>query len=726
MFDRESTVTLSGEAPIAITRDAAGIPQVSAASEADLYRGLGWCHGNDRAIQLVLTRLAGRGRMAEHLRGGEELVEIDRLFRRMGLHVDVAEEVAKLAPGDAALVGAYCAGVSEALAGRPPWELRLAGIRAIDPWTAEDCVLVSRLAGWVSLAQSQGEMEDLLVDLVRAGVGRDLLEELFPGRLDGLDEDLVRRLLPGERLIPDGVRWSTALPRPVASNNWALAPSRTRSGRALLANDPHLEVGRLPAVWQEIGARAGDRWFVGATMPGLPGLLVGRTNDLAWGATYAFMDATDSWIEDCRDGRCRRDVDGEETWVPVAQRTETIARRGGDPITLRVFETDRGVLDGDPRQAGLRRATRWSAGRGAGAGSIAAAIAMFRARDVREGMDAAGGIESAFNWVMADRHGAIGLQMSGLLPIRPSGASGLVPLPAWDPQTDWAGWADPEDLPRVQDPPDGMIVTANHDLGHLGRVRPQNLPMGDSRARRIEELLGAREDWDVAGVAAVQLDERSPQAARYLELLRPLLPPGVNGDLLRGWDATFGPRSTAATLFERWYRALVVEVFGGVLGREVARHLLEETGIVADFYANLDGILMSERSAWFGGRTRDEVYAQVALAALAAPTRPWGEHQRVTMRHLLFGGRFPAALGFDRGPYPLPGSRGTPRQGTVYRSGGRETSFAPSLRIVTDFAHDTLHTALAGGPSDRRFSPWYASSLPAWLAGRLTERRPPG
>ena len=516
-------------------------------------------------------------------------------------------------------------------------------------------MLVSRLAGWVALAQSQGEMEDLLVDLVRAGTARELLEELFPGGLAGLDEDLVRRLEPGRRLVPDGVRWSTALPRPIASNNWALGPSRTRSGRALLANDPHLEVGRLPAVWQEIGARAGDRWFIGATMPGLPGLLIGRTNDLAWGATYAFMDATDSWIEDCRDGRCLRRVDGRDTWVPVAERTETIRRRGDEPLTVRVFETDRGVLDGDPHVAGLRRATRWSAGRGAGARSVAAAIAMFRARDVREGMAAAGGIESAFNWVMADRHGSIGLQMSGLLPVRPSGASGLVPLPAWDPQTAWDGFAPPEDLPRVQDPPEGFIVTANHDLGHLGRVQPQNLPMGDSRARRIEELLRAREDWDVEGVAAVQLDEHSPQAARYLELLRPLLPAGANGDLLRAWDARFGPQSRAATLFERWYRGLIVEVVGGALGRDVALHLLEETGIVADFYANLDAILLSEHSAWFGGRTREEIYAKVALATLATPARTWGEHQHVTMRHLLFGGRFPAALGFDRGPYPLPG-----------------------------------------------------------------------
>lgn len=715
-------ITLAGPEPVSVARDARGIPQVSARSELGAYRGLGFCHGRDRSIQLAVTRLAGRGRMAEQLRGGEELLEIDVAFRKLGLHVGAEDEAAKLSPESAALVGAYCAGVDEALGRRAPWELRLAGLRRIDPWTPADCVIVSRMAGWVALAQSQGEMEDLLVDLVRAGVARELLEELFPGRLAGLDEQLVRGLRGARRLVPEAVRWSTVLPRPVASNNWALAPSRTLSGHALLANDPHLEVGRLPAVWQEVGIRAGERWFAGATMPGLPGMLIGRTNDLAWGATYAFMDATDSWIEDCRDGRCRR---GDGAWVAADERVETIARRGGAPVVLSVFETDRGVLDGDPREPGLYRATRWSAGRDAGAASIEAAIALFRARDVGEGMAAAGRIESAFNWVLADGRGSIGYQMSGLHPVRPPGASGLVPLPAWDPASGWSGWTAPEDLPRARDPQDGIIVTANQDLGQLGRVRPQNLPMGGSRAQRIEQLLRERDDWDVAGAAAVQLDERSPQAERFMEHLRPLLPPGENGDLLRAWDASYPAASRAATLFERWYRVLILEVVGSVAGAEVARFLLDETGIVADFYANLDAILLSERSAWFGGRTREQLYEQAALRALATPARPWGERQRVTMRHLLFGGRLPARLGFDRGPFALPGSRGTPRQGSVYRSGGRETSFAPSLRFVTDLAEEVVHSALAGGPSDRRHSRWYVSCLEDWLAGTLTARRPP-
>ncbi len=715
---------VEGEGPLSVRRDEHGIPHVHATTEADLYRGLGWAHGRDRPLQMLLGRLAGQGRMAEHLGAGEDLVAIDLSFRRLNLAGDAEQEVARIEPADLALVTAYCDGVNQALRGRAPLALRAAGLRRVEPWTPADCILLSRLAGWVSLAQSQGEMERLLVDLVRAGAREPLLEELFPGQLGMLDGELLGSLRPGEPLIPDAVRWNPALPRAVASNNWVIAPQRTRSGRAILANDPHLDVGRLPAVWSEVAVRCGERWCLAATMPGLPGLLLGRTNDLAWGATYAFMDAVDSWIEDCREGRCRRTADGEETWAAVRERAETIHRRGADPLTVTFFETEHGVLDGDPRPPGLRLATRWSAAAGTGARSLGAMFDLFRARNVEQGRAAAGRIETAFNWVFADRDGHIGYQMSGLMPLRRPGTSGLVPLPGWDPENDWRGFAAPEDLPRAIDPPAGFIVTANQDLNHLGRLRPLNIPMGDSRAVRIAELLAAREDWDVNDLAAVQLDMHSPHAERYMAILRPLLPAGTNGDLLRAWDAGYPPQSLAATLFERWYRALLADVFGAVLGEEVARHVLGETGIVTDFYSNFDAVLLSERSAWFAGATREEIYRRVAVRSLAAPARPWGEEQRVTLRHLLLGGRLPAWMGFDRGPVALPGSRGTPRQGQVYRDGGRETSFAPSYRLITDFGEDAAHTALAGGPSDRRLSRWYASGLKGWMAGRLKTLRP--
>ncbi len=718
---RSRTARLRGDGAITIARDAAGIPHVDAATEADLYRGLGYCHGRDRALALLLTRLAAQGRMAEHLRGGEELVAADRAFRRLNLAAGALEEVDRVADADRTLLEAYCDGVTRALARRTPWELRIAGLGRAAPWRPADSILVSRLTGWVALAQSQGEMEALLVDLVRAGVEAELLAELFPSGLEGLDPELLRTLRRGEPFVPAAVRWNPALPRPVASNNWVLAPARTASGRALLANDPHLEVGRLPAIWYEVVTRVGERWCAAATMPGLPGLLIGRTNDLAWGATYAFMDATDSWVEDCRDGRVRR---GNGAWEPIRTRTETIRRRGSAPIVATFHETRHGTLDGDPAAPGMRLATRWATAHETGAASLAAAFAMPRAREVAEGMAAIGRVESAFNWVLADRHGNIGYQMSGLLPLRRPGASGLVPLPGWDPANDWQGYAAPDDLPRAMNPPDGFLVTANDDLSHLGRRAPINLPMGDSRARRIAQRLGERSDWSPALVAEVQLDERSPQAEAFLEVLRPLLPDTEHGAILRSWDATYSVDSLGATLFERWYRALLRDVFGRALGPDVVDHLLGETGIVTDFYANFDRVLLRERSAWFAGATRDELYSRVAERALAAPPRPWGAEQQVTLRHLVLGERLPARAGFDRGPFALPGARGTPRQGQVYRSGGRATSFAPSLRFITDFGEAAAHTALAGGPSDRRFSRWYASDLARWLAGRTKPLRP--
>lgn len=704
-----------------VTRDARGVPHIQADSEENLYRGLGWVHGHDRALQMLLTRLAGRGQLAQHLPGALMLTT-DKAFRRLGLHLHAEEQVAALGPDTYRLVAAYCEGVNRGWRGRAPWELQLFGIRHPDPWTPADIIVLSRVIGFVGLAQSQGEMESLLVQMVKAGVPRDYLAEFFPRGLEGLDEELVSQVEPGQPLVPPEVRWSRFVPHPIASNNWAVAPSRTRSGRALLSGDPHLEL-RLPAIWSEVVGTWEGRWVVAATMPGVPGFLVARTDALAWTPTYAFMDATDSWVEECRDGRVRRDVDGETTWVPVKSRVEHIGVRRGDAVHLVVHETDRGVLDGDPALGGYQLATHWS-GRDGGAASITAAVDVLRADSVDAGMTALGGLEQAFNWVLADRSGSIGYQMSGLMPLRDLPDSGLAPRPAWDPRTAWRGYASPEDLPRVKDPEAGYIVTANHDLNHLGRRAPINLPMNDSRALRIAEALQANGSWTVEDSRRLQVDLVAAHPRPYLEVLRPLLGDSGNEKILRDWDCSYSVDSLGATLFERWHRGLVEDVFGGVLGPDVVAYLFTETGILADFEGNFDTVLLREKSMWFRGHTRDEVYARVAKSTLPGPVQPWGEQRPTTARHLLFGDTPLARLGFNRGPFPLPGGRGTVLQGQVFRSAGADTSFMPTLRFVTDFAEDLAHTTLAGGPSDRVRSRWYASDFDDWLAGRLKSLAP--
>lgn len=711
MFERTQLLSETG---LDIRRDEFGVPHVTGADLDAVYRGMGYCHGADRGLQMLLMRILGRGQGSEFLDSSDEMLATDRFFRRMNWGGETAAEIEKLDAQTRRLLDAYCGGVNLALSRRVPWELRLLGCKP-EPWRAEDCILISRMAGYLTLSQSQGEIERLLVELVQAGAGRTHLDEVFPGILDGLDVDLLRRVELGERIVPLAL-WGSAAPRMMASNNWVVAGSRTASGAPILANDPHLEVNRLPNVWCELVLRSADRWAIGATMPGLPGVLVGRTQDLAWGATYTFMDTVDSWVEHCRDGMFRR---GDGRWEQFRPRRETIRRKGKPPVTVTFYENDHGVLDGEPSGERYLLATRWSCAH-SGAASLMAIAGMWHARSVEEGMACLGRIETPWNYVLADRAGAIGYQMSGLMPRRREGVSGFVPLPGWEPANDWRGFVPPEELPRCINPECGYIATANNDLNHLGVARPINAPMGDYRARRIEELLEQGRKHTEADMFAIQQDVYSLQAERFMEVLRPLLPDTPQGRALRDWDYCYDLASTGAHLFERVYRALLLAIFGeGGFGSQATAFLAAESGIFVDFYANFDRILLSENSVWFGGKARDDLYRPIVAEALAAaPAQAWGASQQVTLSHILFGGRLPRLLGFDRGPVAIKGGRATPHQGQIYRSGGRTTSFAPSLRIVADLAADHLQTSMSGGPSDRRFSRFYCSDLERWIEGR--------
>jgi penicillin amidase len=623
--------------------------------------------------------------------------------------LDLALE--ELAPDTRAIVERYTEGVNAALARKSPWEFRLVGHRP-GPWRPEDSILLARMTGYLTLAQSQGEIERFIVELVQAGVERERLEDLFPGRLEGLDVELLREVRLGERMVPDKVRWEVAGLRMMASNNWVVAGSRTKSGAPILCNDPHLEINRLPNVFAEQVLRTKDRWFIGSSMPGMPAMLIGRTQDLAWGVTYAFMDATDSWVEDCRDGKYRR---GDE-WVDFAVREETIERKKHPAEKVRFFENDHGVLDGDPHEAGLYLSTRWTGDRTDGV-SLEAFADLFRAESVDAGMQSLGRMQAAFNWVFADRGGGIGYQMSGLMPRRREGVSGIVPLSGWDPENDWQGWVDPAELPRERDPERGYIVTANQDLNHLSPHDPINVCMADYRARRIADLIEASESLTVQDMERIQYDLYSLQAERFLELLEPLLPDTHNANLLREWDRRYDLGSRGATLFERFYDELLREVFGRALGREVFEHVRQETGLFVDFYDAFDRMIMRGESAWFDGRSRDELLSAALERALEGNVEPWAAQRRVVLTNLFFGGKLPDLFGFDRGPIRLPGGRATVCQGQIYRSAGRLTSFAPAVRIIAPMAETSLYTNIAGGPSDRRFSPWYSNDLRRWLTG---------
>ncbi|MCF6248096.1 MAG: penicillin acylase family protein [Desulfobacula sp.] len=700
---------------INIWRDDMGIPHIDADNLSDLYWGNGYVHATDRGMQMLLMRILGQGRASEILDSSDTTLQIDLFFRRMNWAGNLKEQVDQLDQEKKQYLASYCDGVNAAFSKKYPWEFRLLGYTP-ENWVPENSIMITRMIGYLTLAQSQAEIERLLVELVQADIAKEKLDALFPGILAGLDIDLIKKVTVNERIVPLNMLWNTAAPRMMASNNWVISGKKTASGKPIMANDPHLEVNRLPNVWCELALKSQDRYLMGGTMPGFPGVLSGRGTDVAWGVTAGFVDSCDSWIEHCKDGKYYREE--HDQWIRFIERKEIIKRKKKKPFEAVFYENEHGVLDGNPYKEAYYLSTRWAPSE-SGCFTVAAIMDMWNAGSVDEGMDAMGKVETGWSFVFADKKGDIGFQMSGHVPRRREGISGFVPLPGWKKENDWQGMISHKELPRIKNPENNFFATANNDLNEYGSTNPINIPMGAYRVRRIGYLLEQGDNFTVSDIQKMHFDVYSLQAQYFMKILTPLLPDTPQGKILAKWDRQYDAESRGAYLFELFYKELYRQVFGeNGFGQTVTDFLKEETGIFIDFYDNFDRILLSENSIWFGDKTRDQIYQRTAAIALDVHPKKYKDVQAFMMTHLLFGNKLPKFFGFDRGPVVGIGSRATIHQGQIYRSGDRDTTFMPSFRTVTDMDKEQYHSVLAGGPSDRRFSKWYCSDLDNWISGK--------
>ncbi|MCF8104044.1 MAG: penicillin acylase family protein [Desulfohalobiaceae bacterium] len=716
---KNDPMTLKGPAGgIRLERNSRGVPCITAGNYEDLAFGHGFVHASDRQLQVLLTRLAYQGRLSECLTAHPELIAMDKKARRINFLPDPENQIARLDPELKKQLTAYVDGFNYFLTqNRPVFELRLLGYRP-EPLRIEDVISLAKVMGFVGLAESQANMEKLILQMVQEGVDEERIRELFPYLRDDIDYNLLKKVSLVEPVVPDSLTWIGLLPRISASNAWAVSGELTVSGLPLLCNDPHLEVNRLPSIWQEVVLRIPGKTIKGAAFPGAPGVLIGRSDDLAFGVTYAFMDMIDYNIEHCRNGCYRRG----ENWVPFSRRREKIRLKKGRTEEAVFYENDLGVLEGDPYEEGYYLVMSWAAARGCG-GSDFSYLQIPEAKDVPEAMTLYRQMQSGgWCFVLADVRGNIGLQMSGRLFKRVDKASGLLPQPAWEEGIAGPEFVDPKELPAVLNPESGFIVSANHDLNHLGPADPINLPVADHRARRITSMLKQSPPLDIAFMQTMQNDLFSLQAERLLPIITPLLPETKEAEILRAWDYSYAPQSRGAALFERIYREILLTVFGdNGLGREVMDYLLTETALLCYYFGNFDQVLLHPDSTWFREKDQEELLQQAVARGLSADVPEYGQTRRVTISHLLFGGKLPGWFGFDRGPIQLPGGRATILQGQICRTMNRTTTFGPSYRMVVDLGTQALFSNLPGGVSDRRFSRLYCNNMQNWLKGEYQE-----
>jgi penicillin amidase len=217
----------------------------------------------------------------------------------------------------------------------------------------------------------------------------------------------------------------------------------------------------------------------------------------------------------------------------------------------------------------------------------------------------------------------------------------------------------------------------------------------------------------------IHYDRYSKQAEVFMEIIDLLLPASTNGNILKNWDRKYDSASLGATLFERIYLELLKLVFGkNGMGVDAVEHMITDTSMFAMLHGNFDRVLLKKDSAWFGDRSREQIYQIAIERGLQEPAVPYGQTRKIYIPNIFFAGQLPKIFGFDFGPYEHIGSRATVAQSQMYKAMGYPATFVAVYRMIADLGSDELHTNNAGGPSDRRFSKYYTMGLDDWINAR--------
>ncbi len=726
--------TLDGpDGPVRVSRVEGGVLHVFAESEEGRAFGLGWGHANDRIIQLDMLRVAGRGEVAERVADSRSIVQQDRFIRQRGFWHAAVRQTHALTPRSLRIAQAYAGGINRWLAQNSrPIELKLLRLPE-SPWQPADSVLIALLQSYLGLAQSQEVVERFIVQVARGGDQGDIkaLRHLFAPHLDELDVALLAEVALDPLDLPIDPLCGASFRGLMGSNAYAIPPGRSASGRAIVGGEPHLDTTQLPPFFYECVLTGPDTMQAGATIPGVPGVIAGRWTRVAAAVTYGFVDQIDYFVEEVADGQIRR---GDEmtALVPIE---ETIRRRGSNRTeTVTVWRADGRLLHGDPSLREPQRVLgmQWALdGRGLD-DVFTGPFAMETAADV----DAARGILSRYpqslQYTLGDVEGRTGVQQCGLAPSRADGHSGLNPQPGWDRARWWR--EQPTSLERrygitQSETASTVLVTANETTNPTGGPAIVNLGLGRDRPDRIRQLLTA-DKLGHAQIRAVHRDRASLSTRRLLAEIEPYLPANRAGHLLRSWDGQFDPDLEAPSLFERFRATWLLEVYGPMFDRardvcpmptqemvhgvERAEDLpvlwSESNSVTTNVPAFERGLLERDGPA-LGGRDWQTVLQTAMHRSLRSPARTWGRTNAVSRSWFIFKSAPPWLARLLSRRVGVPGAMDTPEQGRIHRIGGQIATVAPVWRMVADLGEEALHTALAGGPSDRLFAPRRTNDL---------------
>ena len=727
-------------APVKVLRDELGVPYIFAGNTPDLLRAQGFVTAQNRLMQMELFRATWRGELAATF--GADALPSDIRMRVLGMRRNGDRHAAKLDASARAYLQAFADGINAYVqdhGGDHPIELKVAGLKP-GPWSVADLVTLVHFIHYTHSTNFKAEI-----------VGQKLIDKLGPARAKeimpltvnpdwtgspaALKTSAARAGALGE---PLGVQWAHLLVAPetlnhqgLGSNNWAVGPSRSASGKAMVANDPHLDSRILPGYWHPVGLFTPEIQAVGAALPGMPGILVGRTKHVAFGVTNAYGDVQDVYIETLDPADKNRYLQGGKS-TPFTVVEETIrikdkAAPGGvreQPLRIRytvrgpVISDHPGLGSGGDKVLVLRSTDAEVLGPVLGIeGLLTAPDAAAFDREVQK-IDL-----MMFNFVFGDDKGSIGHRATGAVPVR-AGADGSLPrvAPA-DGSDDWTGYIPKDRMPGMIDPPRAWVGTGNHD------TTPKDYPWyytnyvaPDYRYRRMGQVLGSAKQMTVADHWKLMMDDRNlqsdPLRAAIVAALKDDPAQRDLAELLAKWDGVDRAEQAAPLVYQAMYREIAIGTFQNKLGDEVTRDLLSTWYF---WQQRFDALAATPDSPWFDDpRTPDKRETLADVIRAAAPRAragieavqgkdpaAWSWGKAHTLRFVSPLRRNGAGQELVGGfTVPRSGSGETLNRGVYDFMKPYDVNFFDSMRMVADFGDpDKIEAVVAGGVSERHFQP---------------------
>ena len=582
----EGTFIVPGlQQPVRIERDGHGIPHIVAANERDATFALGYTHAQDRLWQMEINRRIAAGRLAEAL--GEGALDTDKFLRTIGIARTAQSIYQNLDAEHRDLLDAYAAGVNAYLnkrGGPLPPEFFLTRAPKPEPWTPADSIGWSLMMAW-DLARYSYTRELRRMQLAqRFSVAE--INDFYPPYLGGFaagDRGLRRAVPPAGFEVQAGDRVEGA-------RLWYRRRRRNRLEQLGGIRPAHGQ--RQTDAGQRSASRLDDTLGVvfrgdpapginaiGATLPGVPGVVLGRTDRIAWAFTNTGVDQQDLYLERIHPERSD-EYQTPTGWARFATRVERIRVKGGDDVDLTVRETRHGPVISDLasiakgfEQPQFVLSMRWSALEPSDT-TIVAIRALNKARNVDQAEQALAQFQVVTqSALIADVDGRIGMVVTGRIPMRDrtNDLHGIVPAPGWDARYDWLGYLPQEKAPRMRDPASGLIVTANHKIG--ASAYPNHLTYDwflPYRAQRVEQLLNARAKHDITTFKAIQADITSFAARDMLWMLRDAQPVTEAGrdalERLNAWTFQMKRDAPEPLIYHAWMRELKHRIFADDLG----------------------------------------------------------------------------------------------------------------------------------------------------------------